>query len=158
MAQNKHADLVSNAGVQHIRDGESLLAIILRSGFAEPGIHFLTPNDFSQQLAFMRHPPGKHIVPHTHNPVRREVTYTQEVLILRRGKLRADFYRADQSYLYSVLLHAGDVILLASGGHGFEVIEEAEFIEVKQGPYAGDHDKTRFSEVEASQVRLVDES
>ena len=30
------------------------------------------------------------------------------------------------------------------GGHGFEVLEELEMIEVKQGPYAGDRDKTRF--------------
>jgi hypothetical protein len=33
------------------------------------------------------------------------------------------------------------VILLATGGHGFEVLEEIEMIEVKQGPYAGDQDK-----------------
>lgn len=42
------------------------------------------------------------------------------------------------------MLHAGDVILLASGGHGFEIIEAAEIIEVKQGPYLGDEDKVRF--------------
>jgi hypothetical protein len=43
------------------------------------------------------------------------------------------------------VLEGGDVILLASGGHGFEVLEEIEMIEVKQGPYAGDQDKTRFN-------------
>ena len=41
-------------------------------------------------------------------------------------------------------LKAGDVILLIKYGHGFEILEELEMIEVKQGPYAGDQDKTRF--------------
>ena len=44
----------------------------------------------------------------------------------------------------SRILEAGDVILLATGGHGFEVLEEIEMIEVKQGPYTGDQDKTHF--------------
>ena len=42
------------------------------------------------------------------------------------------------------MLEAGDVILLAKGGHGFEVLEELEMFEVKQGPYPGEVDKTRF--------------
>ena len=42
------------------------------------------------------------------------------------------------------ILQTGDVILLASGGHGFTMLEETEMIEVKQGPYAGEKDKTRF--------------
>jgi hypothetical protein len=36
------------------------------------------------------------------------------------------------------------VVLLAYGGHGFEMIEESEIIEVKQGQYAGEMDKVRF--------------
>ena len=45
----------------------------------------------------------------------------------------------------SRVLGAGDVILLIAGGHGFEVLEELNMIEVKQGPYVGDADKTRFA-------------
>jgi hypothetical protein len=131
--------------VREIRNQGKLLAIILKAGYAEPGIHFFTPDDFSQQLAYMRHPAGKIIEPHVHNPVSRTVQYTLEVLFLKRGKLRVDFYDDAQVYLHSALLEAGDVILLATGGHGFEVLEEIEMIEVKQGPYAGDGDKTRFS-------------
>lgn len=127
-----------------ITSAERLIAIIIRSTFQANGIEFLTPNAFSQQLAYMHHPVGKIIEPHVHNPVPREVVYTQEVLFLRRGKLRVDFYDDEQSYLESRILEGGDVILLASGGHGFEVLEEIEMIEVKQGPYAGELDKTRF--------------
>ena len=132
-------------------DGQ-LLALILSHRFNEPGIHFFTPGDLSQQLAYMRHPAGKVIEPHVHNPVPREVHYTQEVLFLKRGRLRVDFYDPEQRYLESRILVAGDVILLATGGHGFEVLEEIEMIEVKQGPYAGDQDKTRFVGITAAQA------
>jgi hypothetical protein len=76
--------------------------------------------------------------------VAREVHFTQEVLLLRAGRLRVDFYDEQKNYLESRVLGAGDVILLATGGHGFKVLEEVEMIEVKQGPYVGDDDKTRF--------------
>ncbi len=122
-----------------------LLAIIIPGDFSREGIHFFTPNDLSQQLAYMHHPQGKIIEPHVHNPVPRQVQYTQEVLFLKKGKLRVDFYDEEQNYLESRILMGGDVILLATGGHGFEVIEEIEMIEVKQGPYAGQEDKTRFT-------------
>jgi len=138
--------------IEEILNNGILLAMIIRHNFCKPGIHFLTPNEFSQQLAYMQHPVGKIIEPHVHNPVQREVFYTQEVLFLKRGRLRVDFYQDDRSYLESRILEAGDTILLASGGHGFEALKEIEMIEVKQGPYAGDADKTRFAGVELSKV------
>ena len=138
--------------IETLKSGDQLLAVIVSARFREPGIHFFTPNDLSQQLAYMRHPAGKVIDPHVHNPVRRSVHFTQEVLFIKRGKLRVDFYDDDQHYLESRVLEEGDVILLATGGHGFEVIEEVEMIEVKQGPYAGDQDKTRFIGVPADRV------
>ncbi len=141
--------------VEHIKHGDQLMAIILPAEFNEPGIHFFTSNEFSQQLGYMKHPAGKVIDPHVHNPVSREVMYTQEVLFIRKGKLRVDFYDEQENYLESRTVRAGDVILLASGGHGFEVLEEIEMIEVKQGPYCGDNDKTRFTpkEVKKSESR-----
>ncbi|NTW68049.1 MAG: hypothetical protein HGB21_17330, partial [Nitrospirae bacterium] len=98
----------------------------------------------SQQLGFMKHPTGKVIEPHVHNAVAREVHYTNEVLFIRKGKLRVDFYDEQQRYLKSRVLAAGDVILLISCGHGFEVVEDVEMFEVKQGPFAGERDKTKF--------------
>jgi hypothetical protein len=130
--------------VREIRHQGELFAIIISGQFREPGIHFFTKNDLSQQLAYMRHPAGKVIQPHVHNPAPREVIYTQEVLLIKQGKLRVDFYSNEKQYIESYILAAGDVILLIKGGHGFEVIEEVEMIEVKQGPFMGDRDKTRF--------------
>jgi mannose-6-phosphate isomerase-like protein (cupin superfamily) len=137
-----------------IRHNGVLLALIVPGSYAERGIHFFTPNEFSQQLAYMRHPTGKVIDPHVHNPVVRNVHHTLEVLFIRRGKVRVDFYDESQLYLESRVLNSGDVILLASGGHGFEALEELEMIEVKQGPYAGDSDKTRFKGIAPELVKL----
>jgi mannose-6-phosphate isomerase-like protein (cupin superfamily) len=140
--------------IERVEFGGVEFAIILRSGFNEPGIHFFPPGDFSQQLGYMRHPSGHVIDPHVHNAVPRAVHFTHEVLFLRRGRLRVDFYKNDGAYLESRELGAGDVILLAAGGHGFEVLEEIEMIEVKQGPYAGDADKTRFQGITSAQARI----
>ncbi len=70
--------------------------------------------------------------------------------------MRVDFFSDERKYLESRTLTAGDVILLAAGGHGFEMLETSEVIEVKQGPYCGDRDKTRFEPVEPSAVRLIE--
>lgn len=126
----------------------TLLAIIVRHDYVKDGITFFTPDDFSQQLAYMKHPAGKNIEPHVHNQVERTVMFTKEVLIIKKGKLRADFYSDAQEYIKSTVLEAGDVLLLASGGHGFKVLEDVEMFEVKQGPYAGESDKTRFKGIE----------
>jgi hypothetical protein len=131
-----------------------LLALILRAGFHAEGIRFFTPDDFSQQLGYMHRPRGYVIPPHVHNAVARNVHYTKEVLFIKSGKVRVDFYDDEQNYLESRIIAAGDVILLAFGGHGFEMLEASEMIEVKQGPYTGDADKTRFPPVPLGKVRL----
>lgn len=131
--------------IEQVTHEGRILAIIVRSTYRRDGIEFFTPDDFSQQLAFMRHGPGKVIDPHVHNPVERSVKLTQEVLVIRSGKLRVDFFDDACEYLESRVLGPGDVVLLAAGGHGFEVLEELEMFEIKQGPFAGDADKTRFT-------------
>ena len=143
---------MSGQNLEKILCGEETLAIIVRANFSESGIHFFTQPDFSQQLAYMNHPVGKVIEPHVHNPVPRQVHYTQEVLFIRKGRLQVDFYDEKREYLESRELRSGDVILLISGGHGFKVLEEVEMIEVKQGPYVGEGDKTRFEGIAAHQA------
>jgi mannose-6-phosphate isomerase-like protein (cupin superfamily) len=130
--------------VEEIIYEDRLLAIIVSSRFNQPGIHFFTPNELSQQLAYMSHPTGRIIPPHVHNPV------------VRKGRLRVDFYSSEQHYIDSRILVAGDVILLITGGHGFEVIEDLEMVEIKQGPYVGEQDKTRFVGIDAAQAKVVE--
>jgi mannose-6-phosphate isomerase-like protein (cupin superfamily) len=144
--------------IEQIIYQNQLIALIIAARFNQPGIHFFTPPDFSQQLGYINHPVGKIIQPHIHNHVTREVQFTQEVLFLRKGKLRADFYSCQQEYIKSYVLESGDVILLVNGGHGFEVIEEIEMIEVKQGPYIGERDRIKFNGIGTEKVKLVEYS
>jgi mannose-6-phosphate isomerase-like protein (cupin superfamily) len=130
------------------------LAIIIRNNYKKDGIEFFTPNEYSQQLAYMSHKKGKKIDAHIHNKVTRDVHLTQEVLVIRKGKLRVDFYSQDKIYLESTILEKGDVILLASGGHGFEALEDLEMIEIKQGPYLGEEDKTRFEHISNNKLEI----
>ncbi len=140
--------------IEEIKFEEKLLAIIVRVSYQKDGIDFFTPNDFSQQLGYMKRPKDYVIEPHVHNPVKREVVWTQEVLFMKSGKVRVDFYDDDKNYLESREITKGDVILLASGGHGFYMLEESEMIEVKQGPYSGDRDKTRFDPIDSKHIDL----
>jgi mannose-6-phosphate isomerase-like protein (cupin superfamily) len=142
--------------IENILHNNIIIAILIYRNFSKSGITFFTPNDFSQQLAYMNHPKGKTIQPHVHNIVKREVLYTKEVLFIKKGKLRIDFYTDNREYVCSRVLGSGDVILLAAGGHGFEMMEDTEMFEVKQGPYAGEQDKTRFEGIDKKDIKLND--
>lgn len=141
--------------VEKIIFDSQIYAIIIRNDYHESGIHFVTEENYSQQMAYMHHQTGKIIDAHIHNHESREVIQTQEVLIMRKGKLRVDFYKKNREYCGSKELLEGDIILLASGGHGFEVLEEVEMVEIKQGPYLGDRDKVRFEGIESGEVRWL---
>jgi hypothetical protein len=143
--------------IETIENNGSVLAIILSSEFQQDGIHFFSPGTFSQQLGYMKRPTGYVIAPHDHNPVPRTIEWTQEVLFIKSGRVRLDLYAPEtREYLESHILLSGDVVLLAHGGHGFTMLEESEIIEVKQGPYAGDADKTRFKPVDEAIVVCKD--
>lgn len=135
---------MENQFIETIVDGLEAIALIIRANFDESGVHFFTPDSFSQQVAFMKHPTGKRIAPHVHNLVSRQVLYTQEVLFIKQGRIKVDLYSSQKKFLTSRVLESGDLILLCGGGHSFEILEETSMIEVKQGPYAGEKDKTRF--------------
>lgn len=138
--------------VETIKNNEQIYGIIISRNYRKDGIDFFTPDDFSQQVGYMNRPTGYVVAPHVHNIIPRNVELTQEVLVVRSGKVRVDFYDDNQVYLESRILEAGDIILLAHGGHGFEILEQAEMIEVKQGPYCGERDKIRFESVDSNKV------
>lgn len=140
--------------IENVIHKKKILSVIIRANYKAEGIKFFTPNEFSQQLGYMSRPKGYVIEPHIHNIVQREVKLMKEVLLIRSGKVRVDFYDDDRNYLESRILLKGDVILLALGGHGFEMLEPTEMIEVKQGPYVGDQDKTRFQSISADKIKL----
>jgi mannose-6-phosphate isomerase-like protein (cupin superfamily) len=140
--------------IEKILSGDKVLGLIIRDNYVSEGVTFFTSNESSQQVAFMKHNSGKEIVPHVHNTVKREIFNTNEVLVIKKGRLRVDFYTEGKEYLESRILCKGDLILLLSGGHGFYMLEDVEMFEIKQGPYLGEADKNRFEVVNSEKIIL----
>lgn len=141
--------------IEQIVHNGLILSIIIRSNFCKDGIEFFTPETFSQQLGYMNRAKGYFIEPHVHNNIKREIFHTQEVLLIKTGKVRIDYYDENKMYLESKIVTNGDVIILAKGGHGFYMLEHSEIIEVKQGPYCGESDKTRFKSLINDDSQLI---
>ena len=130
--------------IEKIIHNNTVIALIIYKDYKQDGIQFLSPNEYSLQLGYMTRPKGYQVLPHIHNPVHRNTIGTQEVLFIKRGEIRIDFYSFEQVFLESRKLSAGDIILLAGAGHGIEVLKEAEIVEVKNGPFIEGVDKGRF--------------
>lgn len=145
---------MKNKGIVKIIYKKKLLGIIIKSDFKKEGLEFFTPEDYSQQLAYMNRPKGYVITSHIHNPVVRKIRFTKEVLFMKTGKVRVDFYDDKRRYVESKILNAGDVVLLGFGGHGLEFIEDTEIIEVKQGPYIKEKQAIRFNPVPKDKIKV----
>ena len=117
-------------------------AIVIRSGEKVIGIQFFSPEDYSQQIGLMTRPQGYIVPAHFHNEVKRVITSTQEVLIVRKGECMITLFGSSGQAQERIILSCGDVVLLAHGAHKIEMLTECEILEIKQGPYAGEFDKT----------------
>ena len=130
--------------LEFIKKNNNLLAIIIRSNYKKKGTEFFTPDNFPQQVGFISKKKGEIIEAHIHRLIKREISLTQEVLIIRKGKIKVNFYNVEKKYFDYRILKKGDIILLTGGGHGYEILEDVDMIEIKQGPYLGKNDKVRF--------------
>ena len=132
------------------------LGAIVRSTYHSSGIGFFSNDQDGLQLGYMNRPDGYVIAPHTHNKIKREVFFTEEILFIRSGMVRVDFYDDNQQYIESHIVRGGDIVILKAGGHGFKVIERADIFEVKQGPYLGAQDKVRFEPIADENANIKD--
>jgi hypothetical protein len=132
--------------IKKIEYNSQVCSIVISEGYSQDGIKFFTENGETLQLGYMKRPAGYKIRAHIHKPVVRSVEYTNEVLFIKRGKVKVSFLNEIGQVFSTVILCKGDTILLLSYGHGFEMIEESEILEVKQGPYAGENDKRLLDE------------
>jgi cupin fold WbuC family metalloprotein len=130
--------------IEWIKNGRKILAVIITAEYQPDKTEFITPDDYKQQLGFIVYEKGKTITPHLHRPVERSITGTSETLIIKRGKARVRLYTSEKKLLTTRVLNKGDVILLVDGGHSFEMLEDVIMLEIKQGPYMGENDKTLF--------------
>jgi hypothetical protein len=122
----------------------SPLAYIIRSSFAPEVTTFLTPPAFKQQVGYIVYPAGGEVSRHAHLNLERKLVGTSEVLIVKRGRCLIDIYNDDRELVATRELHSGDLMLMVGGGHGFRMLEDTVFLEIKQGPYTGLEEKERF--------------
>jgi hypothetical protein len=142
---------INTKGLEYLYHEGELYSIVMRGNYHTETISFFTPDSFSQQLGYLPHKKGNIIKPHKHKINRREILYTQEVLIMKKGQVKVNFYKDENNFIGSETVEEGDIILLCGGGHGFEILEDAIMIEVKQGPYMGLDDKMKFEGIEGKQ-------
>ncbi|MFG6360655.1 hypothetical protein JBF11_02235 [Taurinivorans muris] len=104
----------------------------------EAGLKFYSADDDFIQVGSWNYDKGKELLAHTHNTVERIVQRTQEVLYIRKGRIKADIYDFEDKKIAEFEAAEGDVVVLLWGGHGYSVLEDnTQVLEVKTGPYVG---------------------
>jgi len=130
--------------VEKIFFDQKCLAYIIRANFLPERTTFLTPPDYKQQVGYIVYPAGGEIQRHVHRPLERHLVGTSEVLIVVQGCCEVDLYSDDRQLVATRELRQGDVMLMVGGGHGFRMLDDTVFLEIKQGPYTGIDEKERF--------------
>ncbi len=130
-----------------IKEGDLILARYIPADVAwREGLNFFSSDVDFIQVGTWGYGTGKALKAHIHNEVRREVFWTQEVLFVKKGRVRANIFSTQQNKVAELSLEAGDVIILLHGGHGYDILEDGtQVLEIKNGPYLGaDADRRRI--------------
>ena len=130
--------------IERIYDKNEPLCFIIKGQFLPNSTTFLTPPEFKQQVGYIVYPAEDEIARHVHRPLVRHLVGTSEVLIVKRGHCLINIYNDDRELVATRELFPGDVMLMVGGGHGFRMLEDTVFLEIKQGPYTGLDEKERF--------------
>lgn len=120
------------------------LTYLIRAGALPSQTTFVTPPEFKQQVGFVVYPAGGVIARHVHRPLERHLIGTSEVLVVKQGRCLIDIYNDAHDLVATRELATGDIMLMVGGGHGFRMLEDTVFLEVKQGPYTGIDEKAHF--------------
>ena len=120
------------------------LVYIIRPDPMPDQTSFITPPEFKQQVGFVVYPAGGVIARHIHLALERHLVGTCEVLVLLKGRCLIDVYTDRKELVSTRELNTGDVMLMVGGGHGFRMLEDTVFLEIKQGPYLETEEKERF--------------
>jgi hypothetical protein len=135
------------AEVNEIKEGELVLARHIPAGVAwRDGLNFYSSDSDFIQVGIWGYEAGRKLKAHIHNEVSREVLWTQEVLFVRSGKIRANIFDTTEQKVAELIVDQGDIIILLRGGHGYDILADGtQVLEIKNGPYVGpDLDRKRF--------------
>jgi uncharacterized protein YjlB len=133
--------------VVEIKEGDLVLARHIPADVAwQDGLNFFSQDSDFIQVGIWGYGTGKELKAHIHNEVKREVLWTQEVLFVRKGRLRANIFDTTEKKLAEVEVKTGDVIIMLRCGHGYDILEDhTQVLEIKNGPYVGpDTDRRRL--------------
>ena len=133
--------------VTEIKQGEMVLARHIPASVAwSGGLQFFSPEGDYQQVGTWGYEHGKTLLAHSHNEVSRKVLWTQEVLYIRAGRVRAEIYDTSDQKVADLEAGAGDILVLLRGGHGYHILQDGtQVLEIKNGPYVGaDADRRRL--------------
>jgi mannose-6-phosphate isomerase-like protein (cupin superfamily) len=130
--------------VEIITANDQTLCYVIRKSIRPKKTTFITPPGDKQQVGFIVYPKGSTIARHVHKPLERHITGMAEVLVVRSGHCQIEVYDGKRNMVALRDLYQNDVVLMVGGGHGFRIIEDTVFLEIKQGPYLGADDKELF--------------
>ena len=122
------------------------IAIVYEDSDWEEGLKFITPNNLFIQVGSWWYKKGTKLASHIHNEFSRETTRTHEMTYVKSGSMRVLLFDEDANYIDDFILKAGDLAIFASGGHGYEILQDdTKIIEAKNGPFIDvQTDKTKF--------------
>ncbi len=107
------------------------------SSFAD-GVNPITDPDAATQILTLKCPAGAKITPHRHEPMERITTQLQECLVVYKGAIQIDLYGDEVQPVATVVVRTGQAFITLQGGHTVTILEDAEFFEIKNGPFKAD--------------------
>ncbi len=132
--------------MKEFKSGETVLARLIRSEELQAGLQFFSEDGESIQVGAWTYDKEKTLPAHIHNEVERKFLCTCETLYVISGSLKADIYDDAAAKTAETVVYAGDILILLSGGHGYEILEDGtKVLEIKNGPYPGaERDRRRI--------------
>jgi len=131
--------------VENVKHNGERLAFIIRKSAEKDAKNFPSPDEDFMQVGYMILKKGTEIEPHVHKIWERIINKTQKIIYMISGKMRVDFYE-NKKKIDERIIRTGDLIVFLNGGFGFGMLEDSEYIEVKQGPYVDvEKDKEKFT-------------
>ena len=130
--------------MKYLDKNENLVCIHIKDIDSLEGKAFLTPKDLTLQTGVLFFPKNDHVQNHIHLPRSSNIKNTIEVLFIVEGCCEIYIYDNEKNFLDSFISKTKDIVIFVSGGHGISFIENTKILEIKQGPYLDEDDKTKF--------------